>query len=157
MDLWGLESGDKVTIIILTEQESKTIEAGIPIMPIIEGKFTITDTYGPRDPVIINGKKGCDFHKGTDMGAQKGTPIRSVYHGTVIETSYNSIYGNFVKIQHTESTITFYAHMETINVSNGDYVVGGQKIGEVCSTGFSTGPHLHYEIIMNGKSVNPHF
>ena len=155
VDLLGLETSDKK--VILNKQEKNTLDAGLLILPIEEGKFTVTDSFGKRTPVVIDGKKGKDFHNGTDFAALKGVPIRAVASGEVKDKGYNSIFGNYLEIRHSETTTTFYAHMDSVKVNKGDYVKGGETIGTVGSTGFSTGPHLHYELRINGKPTDPHF
>lgn len=96
-------------------------------------------------------------HKGVDFRAGHGTAIPSAGAGRVIARGYNSGHGNFVKIRHNGSYTTLYAHMSRFakGVNVGTNVRQGQTIGYVGSTGVSTGPHLHYEIIKDGKHVNP--
>ena len=126
------------------------------ILPIEENKYEVSSPYGKRIPIEINGKKGKDFHNGTDFSAPKGTPVRATANGTVIQVGYNDTFGNYVEIRHSESTTTFYAHMDTTNINVNDIVSGGEVIGTVGTTGFSTGPHLHYEIRIDGKPSDPH-
>lgn len=96
-------------------------------------------------------------HKGVDFRAGTGTPIPAAGSGRVIARSYNSGHGNFVKIRHNGSFETLYGHMSKFakGVKVGTTVRQGQIIGYVGSTGLSTGPHLHYELIKNGVHVNP--
>lgn len=96
-------------------------------------------------------------HKGVDFRASTGTPIPAAGAGRVVARGYNKGHGNFVKIRHNGSYETLYAHMSRFakGVKVGTNVRQGQTIGYVGSTGMSTGPHLHYEIIKNGKHVNP--
>ena len=96
-------------------------------------------------------------HKGVDFRASTGTPIPAAGAGRVVARSYNKGHGNYVKIRHNGSYETLYAHMSRFakGVGVGTNVRQGQTIGYVGSTGMSTGPHLHYEIIKNGKHVNP--
>ena len=94
-------------------------------------------------------------HRAVDYAAAYGTPIRSVGDGTVIFAAYNGAYGNMVKIQHNGTYTTNYGHMSRFAVKRGTKVKQGQTIGYVGSTGFSTGPHLHYEMVKNGVKVNP--
>jgi murein DD-endopeptidase MepM/ murein hydrolase activator NlpD len=75
--------------------------------------------------------------------------------GTVIYTGNSGSYGKHIKIKHSDGYVTLYAHLSAISVNNGDSVYQGQKIGEIGSTGRSTGNHLHFEIIKNGVQVNP--
>ena len=96
-------------------------------------------------------------HKGVDFRASTGTPIPAAGAGRVVARGYNSGHGNYVKIRHNGSYETLYAHMSKFakGVNVGTAVKQGQTIGYVGSTGLSTGPHLHYEIIKDGKHVNP--
>jgi RHS repeat-associated protein len=162
VDLWGLDASDKdakTPIVILGEREKQNLAAGIPITPIQEGLYTVTDGYGPRTPVVINGRVGSDFHNGIDMAANTGTPVRSIMDGEVKTISYDDpIYGNNMVIIHNENFQTFYAHLDSIDVEQNDKVVGGQVVGKVGTTGFSTNPHLHFEYQnSNGESINPHY
>ncbi len=96
-------------------------------------------------------------HKGVDFRAATGTPIPSAGAGRVVVRKYSKSYGNYVKIRHNSSFETLYAHMSKFakGVNVGSTVRQGQIIGYAGSTGYSTGPHLHYEIIKDGKHVNP--
>ncbi|NMA32784.1 MAG: peptidoglycan DD-metalloendopeptidase family protein [Alphaproteobacteria bacterium] len=96
-------------------------------------------------------------HKGVDFRAPTGTKIPAAGAGRVVVRSYNKGYGNYIKIRHANGFETLYAHMSRFQkgVNVGTTVAQGQIIGYVGSTGLSTGPHLHYEIIKNGVHVNP--
>lgn len=98
-----------------------------------------------------------DFHTGIDLCGNKGDNIYAYKSGTVIKTQYsNRSYGNMILLQHSDGTQTRYAHLSSIVVSNGQYVNCGQVIGYMGSTGNSTGNHLHFEIIVNGNTINPY-
>lgn len=94
-------------------------------------------------------------HTGTDIGASQGAPIWASKSGTVIMAEYNGGYGNCVMISHGNGVTTLYGHMSAILVSSGSRVEQGQQIGRVGSTGNSTGPHLHFEVLIDGTAVNP--
>ncbi len=94
-------------------------------------------------------------HLGTDFGAPRGTPIRSVGDGVVVHAGTSGGYGKLVKISHPGPYGTRYAHMSRIKVKRGQRIKQGQIIGTVGSTGLATGPHLHYEFLKNGRQVNP--
>lgn len=94
-------------------------------------------------------------HTGLDISSPKGTPIKSIADGTVIAASYVRSYGNLIKISHENNVETWYAHTSKINVTVGQKIQAGDVIGLVGSTGNSTGPHLHFEIRIDGKTVNP--
>jgi murein DD-endopeptidase MepM/ murein hydrolase activator NlpD len=95
------------------------------------------------------------MHQGVDFAASTGTPILASAPGTVVFSGWGGGYGNVVVLDHGKGLRTRYAHMHRINVRNGQRVEQGQSIGQVGTTGLSTGPHLHYEVWQNGKPVNP--
>lgn len=94
-------------------------------------------------------------HKGIDYGAPRGTPIRSVGEGRVEFAGWQNGYGNAVEVKHGNGKSTFYAHMTRIHVKKGQRVSQGDNIGTVGSTGWSTGPHLHFEFRVNGNHQDP--
>lgn len=109
--------------------------------------------YGVRvDPVYGTTR----FHEGMDFAAQPGTRVNATGDGVVISADWNSGYGNLVEIDHGYGYITRYAHLSKINVKKGQTVSRGDKVGEVGSTGKSTGPHLHYEVRYNGVAQPPY-
>jgi murein DD-endopeptidase MepM/ murein hydrolase activator NlpD len=112
----------------------------------------LSSPYGWRnDP--INGQRR--FHAALDLAANTGTPVKASMDGRISTVGINSVYGKYIIISHTGSFQTLYAHLNTVSVAQGAYVSRGTKIGEVGSTGYSTGPHLHFAIYKNGKPVNP--
>ena len=113
----------------------------------------LSSPYGMRKHPIDGYNK---MHKGTDFAAPMGTPIMASGDGVVIKASWCGGGGNCVKIRHNSSYSTVYAHMSKFaaNIKKGKRVKQGQTIGYVGSTGKSTGPHLHYEVIHNGKRIN---
>lgn len=111
----------------------------------------ITSLYGLRDHPIYNENL---FHSGIDIGADYGSEIKSALDGTVKTVASDSGYGIYTVIQSGNIT-ALYAHCSKINVAEGDTVKRGQNIAEVGSTGISTGPHLHFEVSVNGVTVNP--
>jgi murein DD-endopeptidase MepM/ murein hydrolase activator NlpD len=94
-------------------------------------------------------------HRAIDYAAPSGTPIRAVGDGTVVGAGWNGPYGNWTSIRHNATYTTNYAHQSRIIVKRGQQVSQGEIIGYVGSTGFSTGPHLHYEMVKNGTKINP--
>ncbi|WP_027405812.1 M23 family metallopeptidase [Anaerovibrio sp. RM50] len=99
---------------------------------------------------------GSDFHPGIDIADDYGTPIVATADGIVTTAGWNSGgYGNMVDIDHGNGYMTRYGHAQQVVVSAGDHVKRGQVIAYMGSTGFSTGPHVHYEIRVNGQLVNP--
>lgn len=121
--------------------------------PINNAKVTSNFSGGRKHPVLGYTRA----HKGVDFRAPTGTPIPAAGAGRVVARSFNRGHGNFVKIRHNGSFETLYAHMSKFakGVNVGTTVRQGQIIGYAGSTGLSTGPHLHYEIIKDGKHVNP--
>lgn len=109
--------------------------------------------YGWRMHPIYNEMR---FHAGEDIGAPSGTPILAADSGmaTVIPDNGNG-YGNYIMINHGGGRVTLYAHMSAFAISNGETVSQGQTIGYVGSTGNSTGPHLHFEVRVNGATTDP--
>ncbi len=121
--------------------------------PINNAKVTSSFSNSRKHPVLGYTRA----HKGVDFRASTGTPIPSAGAGRVVARGYNKGHGNYIKIRHNGSYETLYAHMSRFakGVVVGTNVKQGQTIGYVGSTGLSTGPHLHYEIIKDGKHVNP--
>ena len=116
-------------------------------------KGSITSRFGPRVSPFT-GKK--TLHAGLDIGARKGTSIFSPASGKVVVAAYDGRMGKFIGIDHGYGIETTYGHLSKILVKYGDRVQRGDLIGLVGSTGkFSTGPHLHYQIAVNDKVVNP--
>lgn len=95
------------------------------------------------------------MHQGVDFAAKAGTPILASAGGRVALAGWGGGYGNVVVLDHGKGMRTRYAHMQKLGVRTGEQVSQGEKIGTVGSTGLSTGPHLHYEVWMNGKPINP--
>ena len=118
----------------------------------IAAQFRWSSPYGNRiDPIA--GVKS--FHTGTDMACPTGTPILAAMSGRVTTTGINRVYGNYVIIDHGNGYQTLYAHMSKIIASKGQWVSQGTRIGLVGSTGYSTGPHLHFTVYKNGKLIDP--
>lgn len=112
---------------------------------------TITSCFGARD-VIFEGVDS--YHTGTDIAAKTGTKVVSSIEGKVTRATYNKYNGNFVEVTNGDLA-TIYCHMSKLSVKVGEKVKAGTKIGEVGSTGLSTGPHLHFEIVYDGTKVDP--
>jgi murein DD-endopeptidase MepM/ murein hydrolase activator NlpD len=112
----------------------------------------ITSGYGYRHHPILKRRR---LHAGIDFGARTGAPIVAAAAGTVISAGYRGGYGYTVLIDHGSGISTLYGHCSRLFVKSGAKVSQGQRIAAVGSTGLSTGPHLHFEIRVNGKPVNP--
>jgi murein DD-endopeptidase MepM/ murein hydrolase activator NlpD len=113
----------------------------------------ITSEFGWRQHPITGNRK---FHTGIDFGADLGTPIYAIANGRVEYAGDKGGYGNTVIINHGSGKSTLYGHASKIYVRKGQQVVRGQMIAAVGSTGMSTGPHLHFEVRVNDKPVDPH-
>lgn len=111
-----------------------------------------TSMFGPRLHPVFGTVR---MHNGVDIRGATGTPIRAAAAGTVVYAGPRGGYGNTVVIDHDGSLATLYAHQSTVYVATGKAVAQGQVIGAVGSTGFSTGPHLHFEVRVNGAPVSP--
>lgn len=112
----------------------------------------VTSGFAMRMHPILNSWKQ---HKGVDYGAPTGTAVRSVGDGTVDFAGWQNGYGNVVEVRHSAQRSTLYAHMSRIDVKRGAHVEQGQRIGTVGSTGWATGPHLHFEVKVGGVQQNP--
>lgn len=112
----------------------------------------ITSRFGYRTNPV-SGNYG--FHTGLDLAAEEGTPIAASFYGEVVKTGESDVWGKYVLMRHSESFETYYCHMSEIYVNEGDVIRQGETIGLVGSTGWSTGPHLHFEVRINGIRVDP--
>ena len=118
----------------------------------IAAPFRWTSMYGPRiDPIAGHES----FHTGVDMACPTGTPILASMSGRVTKTGVTRVYGNYVIIDHGNGYQTLYAHMSKIIAKEGQWVNQGTRIGLVGSTGYSTGPHLHFTVYKNGQLIDP--
>ena len=94
-------------------------------------------------------------HDGIDVAAPSGTPIRAPAAGVVVRAGPRGGYGNSVEIDHGNGVVTLFGHASKLTVNTGDLVTPGQEIAEVGSTGRSTGPHMHFEVRVGGRPVDP--
>jgi len=151
MSLWRFEIPGEDTVDYFDEngQSSKKFLMRTPV----DGA-RISSSFGMRRHPILGYSK---MHTGTDFAAPTGTPIYAAGNGTVVKAGWNGGYGKYVKIRHANGYATAYAHLSRIGkgITPGARVKQGQTIGRVGSTGRSTGPHLHYEVHVKGKKVNP--
>jgi len=132
-------------------EEFKQEIANTPVGSPLEG--TITSSFGFRSNPFGGG--GGESHKGLDISAPYGRPVKCTAEGKVVFAGYRGDYGNLVIISHGEEYQTYYGHLSQILVKEGQEVKVSTFIGKVGSTGRSTGSHLHYEIIRNNKKINP--
>lgn len=121
-----------------------------PVLPVENGR--ITSRFGYRTNPV-SGKYG--FHTGLDLAAAEGTPVAASFYGKIIETGNSDVWGKYVLMEHSDGLRTYYCHLSEIYVSEGAIIRQGETLGLVGSTGWSTGPHLHFEVRINGVRVNP--
>jgi len=113
----------------------------------------ISSWYGWRSDPFTGARS---FHNGVDIGVDSGTPVLAAMEGSVSETGYNSSYGNYVVLYHHAGWMSLYGHLQSISVKEGQRVASGQRIAYSGNTGYSTGPHLHFSVFKNGRTVNPY-
>lgn len=118
----------------------------------LEQKHSVSSEFGMRIHPI---KKKKVMHKGIDIVAKKGTPVLASASGKIIETDYNELLGHFIVIQHDAIYSSRYHHLSERTHQLGEQVSKGDVIGKVGSTGLSTAPHLHFEVIKNKRKVDP--
>ena len=116
------------------------------------GGAALTSGYGMRNHPVLGGRRK---HDGVDLAAPTGTPVFATADGIVSRADWYSSYGLYISLEHGASMQTRYAHLSRLAVAAGDNVKKGDLIGYVGSTGRSTGPHLHYEVRVEGLAVNP--
>jgi murein DD-endopeptidase MepM/ murein hydrolase activator NlpD len=119
------------------------------VMPV---RGTMTSRFGYRVHPLFGRRH---FHAGVDFAAPTGTSVQAAYSGTVLITGWYGGYGRVVVIDHGGGMSTLYGHLSSVLVATGQTVSAGQVIGRVGSTGYSTGPHLHYEVRRDGRPVSP--
>jgi murein DD-endopeptidase MepM/ murein hydrolase activator NlpD len=141
------------------QEEAAANNTTPPTNPAVTGSYQwpatstyITSKYGNRVHPIFGTKK---FHSGVDVGAGAGTNVTAADGGTVSVATYSSSYGNYVMIYHADGTSTLYAHMSALAVSQGQTVNKGDVLGYVGDTGWANGPHLHFEVRVNGSTTDP--
>ena len=115
--------------------------------------FAVNSNYGTRH---LAGEPAPRAHKGVDFAAPRGTGVFVAAEGTVLRTGYQPTgFGNFVEVRHPNGMTTLYAHLSRIDVRSGQDLYSGERVGLVGTTGYSTGPHLHFEVKRNGAHVDP--
>ncbi|HTZ80184.1 MAG TPA: peptidoglycan DD-metalloendopeptidase family protein [Stellaceae bacterium] len=135
-------------------KREETLRKLVKLLPLASplSHYEVESPYGPRiDP--INKREG--FHPGVDLGGPFRSPVYSTGPGVVTFAGVRGQYGKFVEIDHGMGIVTHYAHLHRIMVTRGQKVTVHQQIGELGSTGRSTGPHLHYEVVMDGETLDP--
>lgn len=149
-DLLGVLS-DRLTTVRRGVEGRQALVAALPnLWPLTSG--WLTSNYGSRrDP--LTGE--ADFHAGLDISADRGTPVHATGDGVVELSTYNGDYGNCIEVSHGYGIVTRYGHLSRYAVRAGQKIKRGDVIGYVGATGRTTGPHLHYEILINGQPINP--
>ena len=134
----------------ILDQRPRTASAQLSGWPVRSGY--ISSTYGFRVHPVRNTRQ---FHEGVDFAAKRGSPILAVADGIVVFSGRRNGYGNLIDIRHRDGLVTRYAHNSANLVREGELIRQGQQIGTVGSTGTATGPHVHFEVIRNGRAVDP--
>ena len=141
--------GTRDEVILRSDRYLDTLQ-DVPLGAPVPG--VITSRYGKR-PDPINGKSA--YHQGVDIRGSKGSDVQATADGFVIKQNYDKGHGRYIVLDHGNGFITKYAHLQKSLVQKGDTVLRGQVIGLVGNSGRSTGPHVHYEIHYDEKTVNP--
>lgn len=138
----------------LYDERLEDILLGVAFTPLgYPANFIMNSGFGYRSDPISRGK--IEFHPGIDFKGRRGDAVKSTADGKVIVAGWFQGYGKCVRIKHKNNLETLYGHLSKVNVKAGQIVNTGQVIGQVGSTGHSTGNHLHYEVRKNGKPINP--
>ena len=138
----------------LDAERQKQLEAVVQSLPLAAPlvHYTVTSPYGPRiDPI----NHQLAFHAGIDFAAPYKSPVLATAPGVVTFTGWRGAYGRLVEIRHAHGVVTRYSHLNRILVAVGQEVTLNQEIGELGSTGRSTGPHVYYEVLVDGEQIDP--
>ena len=146
-----LKEADQLTDIIKNLETAATYVGGEMMWP-VPGHYSITSLFGKRIHPI---SKAYTMHTGLDIASPRKTDLISAQTGTVIFANWFAGYGKAIIIDHGGGYTTLYAHLDVISVEVGQVVKKGQSIGQTGNSGYSTGPHLHFEVRMNGDYVDP--
>jgi len=145
------ERSDQLTVLEALLVSTSINKKFLPSLPPVDGGW-LSSSFGWRiDP--FSGQKS--FHEGLDFPSESGTPIVAAASGKVIFADVHPQYGKMVEVDHGNGLVTRYAHASRLFVKEGDFILRGQKIAAVGSTGRATGPHLHFEVRLNGVPQNP--
>ncbi len=154
-------SGEKIKIMLGIEKTPPPVQPTVSeslatyakhteLLPEKEGNIpALLPTTGEISRSYVPG------HEALDIAAPRFSAVIATASGKVSATGWDSLYGNYVIIQHDDNYSTFYGHLNLVDVTDDDYVAGGEIIGTVGSSGRSTSPHLHYEVRFRGKAVDP--
>lgn len=137
---------------IIKKRSVKTKYQGGSMLWPVAGHYQVSSPYGNRKHPILGKVK---FHSGIDIPAPQGTSIQAANGGVVIFAGWQNGYGNFIVVDHGGGQATAYAHCSRLVAREGQKVEKGDVIAKVGTTGYSTGPHLHFEVRINGETINP--
>lgn len=140
------------TLLQVLIEEQNVVSSTPSILPIASGTHVVTSKFGYRKSPFTSARS---FHSGLDVSAKIGTPIVSTGAGKVIQSGWKGDYGYMITVDHGYGVVTRYAHCSKLLKQVGDKVEKGEVIAQVGNTGRSTGPHVHYEVLLNGVFVNP--
>jgi len=143
------EEGDLKRLSSHLEEQQTLLNFTPSVWPV---KGWISSRFGYRVSPFTGRR---ELHKGLDIVNRKGTPVVVTADGRVVFAGHKHGYGKMVIVDHGLGRLTKYGHLSKISVHSGDSVTRGQELGKIGSTGRSTGPHLHYEVVVNGKAVDP--
>jgi len=142
--------GDRLVAVRTSAERQRALAFATPMLWPVSG--WLSSSFGSRDDPFTG---DADFHRGVDISALKGTPVFATADGKVRAAGFNGAYGKSVMIDHGFGIATRFGHLSGFAVTVGQAVRRGDVIGYVGSTGRATSPHLHYEILLNGRAVNP--
>lgn len=134
-----------------TDSSMLKVRATVPLCVPVTG--SISSAFGERSHPTTG---EADFHTGLDVAAAEGSAIHAAADGLVLDSGWHDSYGNYVLLSHSDNFSTLYAHCQRLIAQTGDVIRRGERIALVGSTGFSTGPHLHFECILDGQQVEPY-
>jgi murein DD-endopeptidase MepM/ murein hydrolase activator NlpD len=152
----GVEQArETISVEVLSEASSAIVVRGTRPLPPRQGTGELRHPLPSGRFTSGFGMRWGRMHRGIDLAAPRGTAVRAADGGTVTFAGYRGAMGNLIIINHGAGMETYYAHLNRIHVSRGQSVHRGQHIGDVGSTGRSTGPHLHFEVHIHGQPRNP--
>jgi len=137
---------------VTREQIDQIMKGGVKVSDIVPSNQGVSSDFGLRMHPIDHVYK---IHRGVDIAAPTGSPVKSWRSGEVIFSGLAGGYGNLIKVKHPDGSESHYAHLSKLSVRKGEQVEKGQMLGAIGSTGKSTGPHLHFEIRINGQAIDP--
>ena len=141
---------EKIILSDADDSVEEQISFGLPIDK--KNNFSLASGYGERMHPVLGVMR---LHTGIDLIAKEGVPVISSQDGVVVKAQLDGAWGNIIVIRHDDTYATSYSHLKSMNVKEGDKVEKGQEIGSVGHTGLSPKDHLHFELIKDGKAIDP--